>query len=86
MDGEAEYIRHLSLILKVFKEPFLKRPDLFVDIVSLAGRKLSLVTRRKKASSGKDTFTQVGLYWNLTGSTGMPVEPVRLQLSYDLLY
>lgn len=32
MDGEAEYIRHLSLILKVFKEPFLKRPDLFVDI------------------------------------------------------
>ena len=41
MDGEAEYIRHLNLILKVFKEPFLGRSDLFADIVSLAGRGVS---------------------------------------------
>ena len=29
MSNEEKYISHLNLILKIFQEPFTKRPDLF---------------------------------------------------------
>lgn len=29
VSNEEKYISHLNLILKVFKEPFITRPDLF---------------------------------------------------------
>lgn len=34
MDDEQQYIRHLNLILKLFREPFLARKDLFIPHVS----------------------------------------------------
>jgi len=39
MEEEAHYIRHLNLILKVFREPFLQRTDLFPppDVVRIFG-------------------------------------------------
>ena len=36
LDGEAQYIRFMSLILKLFKEPLQQRPMFFPQDVSVS--------------------------------------------------